>query len=70
VSVAILSEDNDWTALRDANRWARDRHFPPFKPGQYLANIAPHALDGVGDIESALDIESVVLGPGAARTVP
>ena len=67
VSVAILSEDNDWTALRDANRWARDRHFPPFKPGQYVANIAPHALDGVGDIESALDIESVHGMAPAAR---
>jgi subtilase family serine protease len=59
VSVAILSEDNDSTALSDANRWARDRHFPPFKPGQYLANIASHVPSGVGDGESALDIESV-----------
>ena len=67
VSVAILSEDNDSTALRDANRWARDRHFPPFKPGQYLANIAPHAFNGVGDIESALDIESVHGMAPAAR---
>jgi subtilase family serine protease len=60
VSVAILSEDNDSTALADANRWARDRNFPPFKPGQYLANIASHGVPpGVGDIESALDVESV-----------
>jgi subtilase family serine protease len=67
VSVAIISEDNDSTALRDANRWARDRHFPPFKPGQYLANIAPKAPDGVGDGESALDIESVHGMAPAAR---
>jgi subtilase family serine protease len=67
VSVAILSEDNDSTALRDANRWATDRHFPPFKPGQYLANIAKHVPNGVGDIESALDIESVHGMAPAAR---
>ena len=68
VSVAILSEDNDSTALSDANRWARDRHFPPFKPGQYLANIATHGVpNGVGDIESALDIESVHGMAPAAR---
>ena len=67
VSAAILSEDNDTTALSDANRWARDRHFPPFKPGQFVANIAPHAFNGVGDIESALDIESVHGMAPAAR---
>ena len=38
--VAILSEDNDKTILSDANRWARDRDFPPFKPGQFSTNIA------------------------------
>jgi subtilase family serine protease len=68
VSVAILSEDNDSTALQDANRWARDRHFPPFKPGQFLANIAAHGVpNGVGDIESALDVESVHGMAPAAR---
>ena len=68
VSVAILSEDNDSTALRDANHWARDRHFPPFKPGQFLANIAAHGVpNGVGDIESALDVESVHGMAPAAR---
>jgi subtilase family serine protease len=67
VSVAILSEDNDSTARSDANRWARDRHFPPFKPGQYLANIAPHVPSGVGDGETALDIESVHGMAPAAR---
>ena len=58
VSLAIMSEDNDSTALKDANRWARDRHFQPFRLGQYAAHIAPHAPNGVGDGESALDIES------------
>jgi subtilase family serine protease len=68
VSVAILSEDNDSTARTDANRWARDRHFPPFKPGQFLANIASHGVpNGVGDGESALDIESVHGMAPAAR---
>jgi subtilase family serine protease len=58
-SMAILSEDNDSTARADADRWARARGFPPFKPGQFSADIAPHATDGVGDAENALDIESV-----------
>ena len=59
VSVAILSEDNDSTAQADANRWARARGFPPFRPGQYSASIAAHVPNGIGDGESALDIESV-----------
>jgi subtilase family serine protease len=66
VSVAILSEDNDSTALSDANRWARVRGFPPFAPGQFSANIASGAPNGIGDIESALDVESVHgMAPGA-----
>ena len=67
VSVAILSEDNDSTALRDANRWARDRHFPPFKPGQFVPNIAPHVFNASGDPEDALDIESMHGMAPAAR---
>jgi subtilase family serine protease len=59
VGVAILSEDDDLTALPDANRWARDRHFPPFKPGQFGTNIAKGAEPGTGDVESALDVEAV-----------
>jgi subtilase family serine protease len=66
-SVAILSEDNDKTALSDANRWARDRHFPPFKPGQFSTNIAKGAFPGTGDVESALDVESVHGMAPAAR---
>jgi subtilase family serine protease len=58
VSLAILSEDNDSTALADANKWAKERGFAPFKPGQYSADIASHAPNGIGDGESALDIES------------
>jgi subtilase family serine protease len=59
-SAAILSEDNDKTILPDANRWARDRNFPPFKPGQFTTNIASHGVpNGTGDVESALDVESL-----------
>jgi subtilase family serine protease len=58
VSIAILSEDNDFTALSDANTWAKERGFPQFAPGQYTAHIASNAPNGVGDGESALDIES------------
>ena len=67
VSAAILSEDNDTTALSDANRWARDRHFPPFKPGQFVPNIAPHVFNASGDPEDALDIESMHGMAPAAR---
>ena len=67
VSVAILSEDNDSTALSDANRWAKSRYFPPFAPGQFTANIAKGAYNGVGDGESALDVESVHGMAPAAR---
>ena len=66
-SVAVLSEDNDKTALSDANRWARDRHFPPFKPGQFSTSIAQGAQPGTGDVESALDVESVHGMAPAAR---
>ena len=59
-SAAILSEDNDKTILPDANRWARDRNFPPFKPGQFTTNIASTGVpNGTGDVESALDVESL-----------
>jgi subtilase family serine protease len=59
VSVAIMSEDNDSTAQSDADRWAKARDFPPLRPGQYSADIATHVPNGVGDGESALDIESI-----------
>jgi subtilase family serine protease len=59
VRVAVLSEESDFTALPDADRWARQRRFPPFAPGQYSADVAAHVPDGVGDAENALDIEAV-----------
>jgi subtilase family serine protease len=66
VTVAILSGDDDKTALADANRWARARHFPPFAPGQFKAVIAPDAYPGTGDIESALDVEAMhAMAPAA-----
>jgi subtilase family serine protease len=69
VSVAILSEDNDATALSDANHWAKDRHVPQFKPGQFATNIAKGAPPGTGDVESALDVEAVHgMAPGARVT--
>jgi subtilase family serine protease len=67
VGVAILSEDNDQTALSDANHWAKDRHFPQFKPGQFATNIAKGAAPGTGDVESALDVEAVHGMAPAAR---
>jgi subtilase family serine protease len=57
-SIAIMSEDNDSTALSDADRWARARHFPPLRPGQFGAYIARHAAPGIGNGEDALDIEA------------
>jgi subtilase family serine protease len=66
-SVAILSEDNDMTALSDANHWARDRGVPQFKPGQFATNIATHVPNGTGDVESALDVEAVHGMAPAAR---
>lgn len=69
VGVAIMSEDNDSTALSDANRWAKARHFPAFKPGQFVAHIANKGVpSGIGDGESALDVESVH-GMAPAATV-
>jgi subtilase family serine protease len=67
VGTAILSEDNDQTALSDANRWAKDRHVPPFKAGQFSTNIAKGAAPGTGDVESALDVEAVHGMAPAAR---
>lgn len=67
VSVAILSEDDDPTVLSDANRWARSRDIPPFKPGQFSVNIARHVFGGVGDAEDAMDTETVHGMAPAAR---
>jgi subtilase family serine protease len=68
-SLAIMSEDNDTTALSDASHWARDRHFPPFKPGQFRAIIARGVPDGYGDGEDGLDVEAAHgMAPGARIT--
>ena len=67
VSVAILSEDDDTTALSDANRWSRQRNVPPFAPGQFATNIAPKVFPAEGDAEDPLDIESVHGMAPAAR---
>jgi hypothetical protein len=49
VSLAIMSEDNDLgTALSDADRWARDRHFPQLRHSQFAANIAKGTPTGYG----------------------
>jgi subtilase family serine protease len=58
-TVAILSGDNDSTGEADADRWAVNRGEPPFAKGQYTAIIATGTKNGVGDGESALDIEAV-----------
>jgi subtilase family serine protease len=67
-SVAILSETSYPTALRDANRWARQRHVPPFARGQFSARIARDPGGGA-TIEDAMDIESVHGMAPAARVV-
>jgi subtilase family serine protease len=57
-SVAVISETGDPTALGDANRWARQRHVPPFAAGQFKAYVGADAGGG-GTDENALDIEAV-----------
>lgn len=69
VSIAILSTDHDATLLSDANRWARDRGFPPFAPGQFSDDIAPHVQPSDGDPEDALDVEAVHGIAPAARVI-
>jgi subtilase family serine protease len=46
-SVAVISETGDPTALSDANRWARQRHVPPFAAGQFTGDPLLDALDTV-----------------------
>jgi subtilase family serine protease len=65
-SVAILSETADPTALSDADRWARQRHFPPFARDQFAAYVAPDPGGGAL-VEDAMDIESVHGMAPAAR---
>jgi subtilase family serine protease len=59
IGAAVLSEDNDMTVLSDANRWAKDVHIQPFKPGQFATDIAASGVpNGTGDAEDALDVET------------
>lgn len=59
VTVGILSGDNDSTAEADADKWATNRGEPTFKKHQYTTIVAPGSPNGVGDVESALDVEAV-----------
>lgn len=64
-SVAIISETSDPTALKDANRWARQQHIRPFARGQFSARVARDPGGGAV-IEDAMDIESVhAMAPAA-----
>lgn len=64
-TVAVLSADNDSTAFADANVQAKHDHFPLLKQGQFVAYVEPKSPNGVGDVESALDVESIhALAPG------
>jgi subtilase family serine protease len=55
--VAVISENSDPTALRDADRWSRQQHIPGFAPGQFKAYIGPDPDSG--PTEDAIDIEAV-----------
>ncbi|HEX4220850.1 MAG TPA: protease pro-enzyme activation domain-containing protein, partial [Pseudonocardiaceae bacterium] len=59
VTVGILSEDNDSTALADANTWAKNRGVKQFSVSQFTAYIAANVDTGIGDAEDAMDIEAV-----------
>ena len=69
VSVAILSDDNDSTGKADANMWAKNRGEPPFAKGQLESLVTTGVPNGIGDVESALDIESVHGMAPAAKVV-
>lgn len=59
VTVGILSEDNDSTALADANTWSKNRQVKQFGVGQFTAYVAAGVDTGIGDAEDAMDIEAV-----------
>lgn len=65
-SVAILSETSDPTALKDADRWARQQHIRPFARGQFSSHVARDPGGGAV-IEDAMDVESVHGMAPAAR---
>lgn len=66
VTVAIISGDNDSTALADANVQAAQDGFAPLPASQFVSYVEKGSSDGVGDVESALDVEAVhAVAPGA-----
>jgi subtilase family serine protease len=66
VRLAIMSEDSDPSAVRDTDRWARHRHFPALRPGQFSAHVARPIPSGDDGGEDALDIEAAHgMAPGA-----
>jgi subtilase family serine protease len=58
-TVGIISGDNDSTGEADADQYSVNRGEPQFAKGQYKAIIGSGAYPGIGDVESALDIEAV-----------
>ncbi len=66
VTVAIISGDNDNTAFADANAQASQDGFAPLPASQYVAYVEKGSKYGVGDVESAIDVEAVhATAPGA-----
>jgi subtilase family serine protease len=66
VTVAIISGDNDKTAFADANVQATQDGFAPLPASQYIAYVEKGSSYGVGDVESAIDVEAVhATAPGA-----
>ncbi len=66
VTVAIISGDNDKTAFADANVQASQDGFAPLPASQYIAYVEKGSSYGVGDVESAIDVEAVhATAPGA-----
>jgi subtilase family serine protease len=66
VTVAIISGDNDRTAFADANVQASQDGFAPLPASQYIAYVEKGSRYGVGDVESAIDVEAVhATAPGA-----
>ncbi len=66
VTVAIISGDNDSTAFADANVQASQDGFAPLPASQFVSYVEKNSRNGVGDVESAIDVEAVhATAPGA-----
>jgi subtilase family serine protease len=66
VTVAIISGDNDSTAFADANAQASQDGFAPLPSSQFVSYVEKGSRNGVGDVESAIDVEAVhATAPGA-----